>query len=397
MSVNTMSFEDASQVLNDIKTMVTGEESIAPVNTGEFVSVAQTTLLAGLDPVMNAITQVLGRTIISERPYKRKFQGLQVDSMRFGAIMRKLSFVDLPMEPSKQWDLEDGTSVDMFTIRKQPVLQTNIYGSVDYQYHRTVTRSQLYNAFRTPEEFADFMSGLATNFSNTIEQNRELHSRITLANHIAGRIAGANEDTPIAEESVVHLISEYNAATGGSYDFVSIKAPDVFPAFSKWAFARIEKIRKLMTERSQIFQTDVEGKPVNRHTDTDLQRIFILNENLDELTSRVLADTYHENMLNGSITEGVNFWQSIKKTDEIQAKPTFMLPDGTLKTPDEPVIAEHVFGTIMDRDASAITFEDEETAPTPYDTAGRYWNIWHTGVFKWVNDFTEKSVVLLLD
>ena len=395
MAVNTMNFEQASQVLNSIKTMVTGEEGIAPVNSGEFTTVATTTLLAGLDPVMNAITQVLGRTIISERPYERKFRGLQVDSMRYGAIARKLSFVDLPMENSKQFDLEDGTSVDMYEIRKKVPVQTNFYGAVEYQYHETITKDQLYNAFRTPEEFAEFMSGMTQNFINVREQNRESQSRITLANLITGRIAGANND--IAPESVVHLISEYNQAVGGSYDFITIKAPDVFPAFCKWAYARIEKLCKLMTERSQMYQTVIEGKPVNRHTDRRLQRLYILNENLDEMTSRVLADTYHENFLNMSVTEGVNYWQSIKSCDEIQAKPAYMGTDGSVITSADTITAQHVFGVITDRDSAGLTFVNEETVNTPYNPRGKYFNLWHTGTFKWWNDFTEKSIVLMLD
>lgn len=394
-NVNTMDFKDASSLLNSIKTMVTGEEGIAPINSGEFVSVAQVTLLAGLDPVMNAITQVLGRTIVSERPYSRKFKGLQVDSMRYGAIARKLSIVDLPMETSKEFDLEDGTSIDMFTIRKQPVLQTNIYGAVDYSYHRTITKNQLKNAFRNETEFMDFMSGLAQNFVNTIEQNRESQSRIVLANLITGRIAGANNN--IAPESVIHLITEYNQATGGSYDATSIKAPDVYPAFIKWVYARVEQLCELMTERSQKFQTNVDGKPINRHTPREMQRVYMMNQDLAEITARVLADTYHENFLNMSVTEGVNYWQSIESPTEIQATPSYMATDGTIITPDSPITATEVFGVIMDRDSAGLTFVDEETGNTPYNNSGRYWNVWHTGLFKWWVDYSEKSLILMLD
>ena len=45
MSVNTMSFEDASAILNNIRQQVTGESSLAPVNTADFVAVGFTLLL----------------------------------------------------------------------------------------------------------------------------------------------------------------------------------------------------------------------------------------------------------------------------------------------------------------------------------------------------------------
>ena len=42
MSVNTMSFEDAAAILNNIRKQVTGETAAAPINTSQFVSVATT-------------------------------------------------------------------------------------------------------------------------------------------------------------------------------------------------------------------------------------------------------------------------------------------------------------------------------------------------------------------
>ena len=394
-NVNELNFEQASTLLNDVKKMVTGQESIAPINSGEFVSVAFETLNFGLDPVMNAITQVLGRTIVSERPYTRKFKGLQVDSMRYGAIARKLSIVDLPMEDSKQFDLDDDTSVDMYTIRKQKVLQTNLFGANQYSYHRTITKDQLFSAFRNETEFSDFMSGLATNFMNTIEQNRESQSRIVLANLIAGRVDGANNG--IAEESVVHLLTEYNAETGLSLDAQSVKAPENYPAFIKWVYARVEQLCDLMTERSQMFQTDVEGKEINRHTPRADQRIYMMNQDLAAITNRVLADTYHENFLNMSLTEGVNYWQSIETVNEVQAVPSYMAKDGSIITASGTVTVSPIFAIIMDRDSAGLTLVNEETTNTPYNSAGKYWNIWHTGTWKWWTDFSEKSIVLLLD
>ena len=90
MSVNTMEFKQAATLLNDLRKQVTGQTSIAPADTSEFVSVGQTLLQAGYDPLLNAITQVIGRTIFSVRPYRRKFAGIEVDSMKWGSITRKL-------------------------------------------------------------------------------------------------------------------------------------------------------------------------------------------------------------------------------------------------------------------------------------------------------------------
>ena len=66
--VNNMKFEDASAILNNIRKQVTGESPIAITDNQKFVSVATTLLQAGYDPVLNAITQMVTKTIFSIRP-----------------------------------------------------------------------------------------------------------------------------------------------------------------------------------------------------------------------------------------------------------------------------------------------------------------------------------------
>ena len=65
MSVNTMGFEQVSTLLNSIYNQATGKSAITPTTTSDFVSLAQTTLQAGYDPVLNAISQMVTKTIIT--------------------------------------------------------------------------------------------------------------------------------------------------------------------------------------------------------------------------------------------------------------------------------------------------------------------------------------------
>lgn len=67
-SVNDLNFNQISTVLTSIVAQATGEKVLAPTNTGDFVSVATTALKNGTDPVMNAITQMVTRTIFRLDP-----------------------------------------------------------------------------------------------------------------------------------------------------------------------------------------------------------------------------------------------------------------------------------------------------------------------------------------
>ena len=130
MSVNNMTFEQAATLLNAVHSQVTGMTQIAPADVTDFISVAQKTLKAGYDPVLNAISQVVGRTIFSVRPYDAKFRGIQADAQKWGAITRKLVVADKPLQDNKAFDLTDGQSIDMYEVNKPEVLQFNFYGAL---------------------------------------------------------------------------------------------------------------------------------------------------------------------------------------------------------------------------------------------------------------------------
>ena len=144
MAVNTLTFEQVSTVLTSIVKQATNQTVLTPTDTASFVSVAQIALRANRDAVMNAISDVLTRTIFSIRPYSAKLTGLEMDSFRWGGMMRKLSIADEDWkdDPAYAWPATydasqspatgNGEAIDMWKIKKPNVLQTNFYGASVY-------------------------------------------------------------------------------------------------------------------------------------------------------------------------------------------------------------------------------------------------------------------------
>lgn len=388
MSVNTMSFEDASAILNNIRKQVTGEDVLAPVNTSEFISVANTVLQAGYDPVLSAITQMVSKTIFSIRPYNRKFGGLKMDEEQWGAIVRKLAIADKDFEQDVRFELVDGQSVDHYKVNKPNILQTNFYGQNVYEKMYTIFKDQLDNAFSGPSEFGRFMSMVVQNISDMIEQAHESIARMTIANFVGGKV--------VANNSVVHLLTDYNSETGSSLTSTTVFAPANFGDFMKWMFAKIATYTSLMTERSQEYQINITGKEINRHTPYDLQKVYIYAPLMNAMKARVLADTFHPEFIDYADIEAVNYWQSIESPMELDVTPSYMDVDGTIKTGAEQQI-DNLVGVIFDRDALGFTTVNNWSATTPLNAKGGYWNTFHHFTERWYNDFTEKGIVLLLD
>lgn len=386
--VNTMSFEDASGILNNIRLQVTGEEPISIVDETQFISVATTLLQAGYDPLLNAITQMVSRTIFSIRPYNRKFGGIKVDSETWGSIVRKLSIADKDFDQDVRFELVDGESIDMYKVNKPNILQTNFYGQNVFEKMYTIFKDQLDNAFSGSAEFGRFMSMVVQNVSDMIEQAHESIARMTIANFIGGKI--------LADNGVIHALTEYNTATGASLDQTTVYAPENFNDFTKWLYARVATLTGLMTERSQLFQINVEGKEINRHTPYAMQKVYLYNPFLNEMNARVMADTFHADFIEYADVEGVNYWQSIETPDKLMVKPSYMGTDGLIVDGEETTV-ENLIGVIFDEEALGYTTIHNWSATTPFNAKGGYWNNFHHFTERWYNDFTEKGLIILLD
>lgn len=389
MSVNTMNIEQAYELIAQIHREATGRETITPVDLSSFISVAQTTLQSGYENTLNAITQVLNRTLIAVRPYNRKFSGLEYSADRWGAITRKISFADKDPIEDPTYELVDGESIDQQTVRKPDVLETRYVGSLVYMGQYTIFTRQLDVAFSSPQEFANFMSGLMTHFSNEREQWLEELSRTILSNFITGKNAINN--------GVIHLLTEYNNATGLNLTATTVRQPANFGPFSKWMYARVEQISQMMSERSQLFQQVITNKPIMRHTPVEDQRVYVSADFLAHMQAEVLADTYHDNFLKYADVEAVNYWQAIDSPNSISAKPTYIDNTGAVVVGEEQALSNNVIGVMFDRDALGYNIYQESLETSPYNAKGQYYNVFSHVRTQLQNDFTEKGVVLLLD
>lgn len=388
MSVNTLDFNQVSTILNDIYEQASGNKELAPVDETQWVSVAQKTLAVGYEPVLNAITQVLGRTIFSIRPYTRKFAGLQVDEQIWGYITRKIVLADKPFEDDPRMELIDGEAIDHYVVNKPNPLQVNFYGANVFEKQITIFKDQLDSAFQSSGQFGEFLAMLTQNASDMIEKAHEEMARSCIANFIGGRVDEG--------EHVIHLLTEYNDLTGLSLDAQTVYQPDNFKPFMQWVYSRIEDISNRMTERSSIYQTKIEGYEVNRHTPRQDQRVYLYAPLKAQIDAMVLADTYHDNYLKLTETEAVTFWQSIEDPAKVSVKPVRLGTDGALVEGSDTVV-DNIAGVIFDRDAMGYTVMSTWTGVTPLNAKGGYWNQFYHFTDRYWNDFTEKGVVLLLD
>lgn len=401
MSVNTVTFQQSSAVLNSLVQQATGRSSVISTEA-DFISVAQTALNLGKDAIFNALTNVLARTIFAIRPYSASMKGLEKSLPQWGAYMRKINIVESDWKDNDAYKYPvtydatqtvpsgNGLSVDPWVINKRDFIQTNFLGQSVFSDHYTVFEDQLETAFQNSTEFGQFIGMLTTNMNNKLEVCYENISRHLVTNFIGGLLAEN------ASDRVVNLLTLYNSETGGSFTTTTIYAPANYPAFMKWAYAKIAAIASMFKEYSVKYQTTISGKYTPRHTPYDKQKMYMLASDRYAIESRVLADAFHDNYLTYADVETVNFWQGINSPDTIIVKPTYTNTSGVVTTPTNAITQAGVFAVLFDEDALGWARVHQNVLSTPVNPRGEYRNIFYNMRLRCFSDNTEKGVVFII-
>lgn len=403
---SSMIISQASTLLNAVVQQQTGQATLANISSNaDFVSVAQTALLTGRDPVLNALSQVWGRTIFAQREYNQPLASLYMTPDKYGNALRKITLEAKPMvdDQAFKWPvaydagqtppLGDGQSVDMYKISKNRALQVNFYGSASYAQHWTIFDREFDVAFSDAEEFVRWNSAIVTERRNDRERYEEGKARLLQLNYIASILDEG------ATDRVIHLLSEYNTLTGATPAFTAqtIMQPGVFEAFIRWMYSRIRTIVGLMRESSNQFQTNITGYNILRHTNPENVRIALYRPFMEMIRSMVLSITYNNDMLTLPTYEAIDFWQAIDTPGSINTTPTYTDTSGAAHTAGSAVTSSTVIGLIHDRDALGYSICDERSNVTPYNADGDYWNHFVKFRVRAIQDMCEKGVVLCLD
>lgn len=394
---NSLTISQAVTVLNSLISQMQGGASLAATDVTDFVSVAETALKTGFDPVLGAISQVLDHTIFAIRPYYAKFKAMEKTNAEYGAWTRKINYCDRPFVQDDGFNLTDGTSLDPWVIRHPDTIQLNITGQEVVEDYFTRTEDQMKLAFRGPDEFGQFWAGVLQNLSDKHEQKTEAIARANLMNAI-GAIAGTG-----GTEQTVHLLTEYNtiltAAGKTALTNVTVYDPDNYSDFMKWVYSRIQTVRDFMTERSINFHLNVTNasKYIQRHTPYNRQILYMYAPELRQMEARVLSAAFNEGRLAYKDIELVNYWQSIETPTDVNVKYGSIDADGEYDAAASATTVSNIFALLVDDDAMGYTRYSDGMYATPINARGRYTNFWYH--WRWMQycDMTENMVLFTLD
>lgn len=394
---NTYEKTDVYAIMNELVAQTMGSDSTLKVfDSTSFVTVGAKLLTFGTEKTLNALTEMFAKTIFSVRPYKSKFNILETDNRLWGAITRKVTALYKELEGTTDNNtdlatpLANGESVDPWVINKPEVVETVFIGTNTIQKSITnFTQSQLNVAFSSESEFVAFLGLIATEFENELEKTFETEKRGTVLNYL-----GACIKTGLYKD----LVAEFNTTYGTSYTREQLLTT-YFENFSKFVIATIEKDSNLLEEFSYNNHLSITGySKIPRHTPKADQRMLFYEPFFIDVKANVFSSLFHPELLKIGDYEKVNYWENINEPTKISVKPNYIDENGESvgASTDDPVTSDYVLGVLYDRQAMGWTNIFEQTATTPINARGLYYNtFYHSQSKPWV-DLTESGIVYVL-
>lgn len=410
----TLTARDCHALMNLLVKEATGQDAqIQVVDSSTFVSAGEAVLATGTENVLNALSLVLGRTFMAVRPYNAKLALINaINTGEYTHRMRKISFYSREAQASGDWNtqlytnladgftngqnIDDGTAQSTKSMweQNQPVpLEMNFAGSSVWEDSTTIYEYQLQQAFRSEDEFGQFVAGIMTERGNDIESQKEAFNRMTLLNFMAG-VYDLNQSG-----SVVNLTSAFNTEFGTNYTSAQLRTT-YLKEFCMFLSAKIKIDSDMLTNRSKKchFAPAKEGYALLRHTPKDRQRLMLYNPLLIKTQAYVFPELFNEQYLKMENYEGVMFWQNENDPSAIKVTPA--IPDTTgitgVQTAGETVSLDYVVGMLYDVDALMVDYQLDNSAVTPLEARKHYRNMWWSFAKNAICDFTENAIIYIM-
>lgn len=381
-------------IVNEVAAQAMGNKTMAVVDNSGLVALGNTVLGSNdtKNNFINALTDRIGRTIVSFRAYHSHFPDFERDSIEWGNILQKLK-IGMPIaEDDQSYNLADGTSVDMYKINKAKVNQLLFSTETPWQTHITVHLDELEKAFVDSSSMGAFISGMFGEVQNRIELAMENLSIDCVNNYMAEMIKRKAQ----RPSRVINLVTDYNTAMGlATAD--ALKPQDALntPAFLEYVVRRINTISSTMEYMTMgMFNDtafaggDTQNNIYSRHTPKSEQRMMLYIDLVNSLKTNVNSKAF--NMKEVAIDlpfKTVPFWQSINTPDGINVKPA---SGGTA------IVQSSVMGILFDREAMGTFKKKYSSLTSPINAAGKYYNVFYHMIEMYYNDLTENAVVFLL-
>lgn len=364
------------ELVNAVNQEAFGAQALSVKDTSDLISLGREVLdsSTNTEAFLNTLVQRIGRTIISYRRYRSKLADMVRDDFEWGAILQKIRVHMPEAEADESYDLADGKSVDHYKIAKPVVDQKFFVTRSPYQFHVTIQKTHLKEAFLSESSMGAFLGAITGQVRNAMDVTVENLGRIAIAN-MAAMSYGTSRH--------VHLLSAYASEVGGQ--IMTATAALHNEAFLSYAMRRINEVIDAIQELGVNYNDGT----IETFTPPDMLRVKVVSPFVRAAETVLQYRAFNEELVSvDSAYQKLAFWQAADSPMGIRIKNENSL---------EAVGIPNLVAVIHDRDALGMYREEEEVATTPINAAGLYYNTYYHAKQLWFNDLSENFVMFSLD
>ena len=415
---------DGYAIMTALVREATGQKSMAVNDLNTFVSAGETVMATGKENVFNALSVVIGRTLVAARSYQAKLALMNaINTDSYTNRLRKISFYSKDPLPSGYFNTNLFTNLaDGFTAgenessgtpqstksqweQHQAMPMEMIFqGSTVWDHAITMYEKQINIAFRDPVELAQFVAGILVEHGNDIASAREAFNRMALLAKI-GQAYLYQEGTGWTTGQVYNLTTMYNTFYGTNYTSAQLRST-YLKSFLEFMTATIKEVSDYFTERSASHHLPmtktVNGVAYNvlRHTPRDRQRLYMYRPLFRKAEAIVMPEIFNTEYLQPEQYEGVDFWQNNlteANRPKVKVRVPFYNKSTGVQESSGDIELDYVVGLLTDVDGLMTDFQLESAYTTQVEARKGYRNTWLHIAKNAITDPTENSAIFIMD
>ena len=418
---------DAYLIMQNLVKQATGETaSIAEGDVSAYISAGEKVLATGMENTLEALSIVLGRTLIAVRPYKARASIVRAANFDdYKTRMRKISYYSDKALPTGAWNTDvftknletgrtndegpdnDGGTKDATKSmwEQHPVipLEMNFAGFDTWDEAITIYKKQLRIAFRDPQEMANYVNGQMIAKSNDIEMEKEAYDTMTLCGYLAA-LFDANK--VLSNGMAVNMTAEYNNFYGTSYtttELLTVYLSSFTKFYVSFVKTMVDDFERNTLKRHWSPAKTVNGASVYlpRHTPKSAIKMVMYDPFWKKVQAMVMPEIFNDQYLKLENFESVTYWQSNTPGNQAKIDIDPALPDITGTHSGEQYKGDrvqlyYVLGAIFDKDACMTNHALDDADATPMEGRKKYYNLWWNFLKQATVDLTEQGCLLYM-
>lgn len=418
---------DAYAIMNALVEQATGQQS--SIQTGDlsaYISAGEKVLASGLENTLEALSIVLGRTIIAVRPYKARASVVRAASFdEYKTRMRKISYYSDKALATGAWNTQvytknlgpgrdntdgpdnaGGTKDATKSMWEQhPVipLEMNFGGFDTWDDGITIYKKQLRIALRDPQEMANYLNGQMISKGNDIEMQKEAYDTMGFIGYMGALFAA---EKVLNTGMAVNMTAEFNNYYGTSYtttELLTTYLKEFTGFFVSFVKTMVDDFERNTLKRHWSPPKQVNGVDyvLLRHTDRNNIKLAMYDPFWKKVEATVMPEIFNDRYLTFDNFERMTYWQSNAPGEQAKLDLYPALPDITgthsgQQYRGDKVTLYYVLGCIFDKDACMTNHALDDSDATPLEARKKYYSIWWNFLKQSTIDLTEQGCLLYM-